>query len=155
MNNATGPKYSVEITQQTIEGANFVQEELVIIGTTPDPSYALLGYIPVEPRSVKIYLNGKILIQGVDYQIDDRKIAFTASLAESDTIYADYITSADVASIPAVTIDFDIPGQNVRISSSGSLQLFIDNAWYDMKPVRDPISGLIQFVPDQTPSLNQ
>lgn len=160
----TGPTVKLTINKQNIEEANFVQEALAIIGFSPATSYALLGYIPVDPMSVQVFKDGVYLLQGVDYTIDGRKIQFTTAFtgdggnpeAAVENCRASYITTNEVASIPAVTIAFDIPGQSVRVNgTSGLLQILVDGTWYDMYPEADPITGDITLVPSQDPSPNQ
>lgn len=146
---------TVTVTNQTLSLAdlNFVQEQLAPVGL----SYALLGYVPATPRTVQIFVNGALLIQGVHYTIDGRKIQFTADLqAANDVVAACYFTQNAVADIPAVEIAFDIPGQNVRISSAGSLQVLQDDGyWHDMIPSTNPITGDFTLEVDQDVSLNQ
>ena len=153
MNEATGPTYNHTTEELNIGDANHVQEALVLIGTTT--AYALLGYVPASAMSVQIFSNRLLLLQGVDYTIDGRKIAFTAPMAGTESIAAVYLTTNEVATIPAVTIAFDIPGQNVRIDDNGSLQINVSGVWYDMYPTANPVTGDISFQPSQTPSPNQ
>ena len=98
------------------------------------------------------------MLQGVDYTIDGRKIAFTAPFSDApatESAMATYITTNEVATIPAVEIAFDIPGQDVRIGVGGMLQILVDGTWYDMTPIADPITGAITFIAEQDASLNQ
>ena len=151
-----GPTYSVNITQPGVAGVNFVQEELAIVGTESDgESYALLGYTPTEDQCIQIFKDGLFLLQGTDYDVDGRKIAFNDPFGDSpstETARASYNTTAIVASIPAVEIEFDIPGLDVRVSSAGSLQVLVSNgddpetfSWHDMLPSVHPITGGITY----------
>jgi hypothetical protein len=164
MNEATGPTYSQAITQQTIEGANFVQEVLTIIGTdqtTPAESYSLLGYVPLSNRNVLIFKDGQLLLQTVDYQIDGRKIAFTEAFtddgngAATESCAAYYATTNEVGADQNDPITFDIPGSNVRLGVGGAMQILVEGVWYDMWPEVDPVTNAVTFVPDQDPSINQ
>lgn len=147
-----GPTHTNNITEISLKDMAFVQEQLAPVGLT----YALLGYTPSDPRSVIISVNGLTQLQGVDYNIDGRKIEFTPDLvAGNDKVVAVYYTGSAVADVPAVTIEFDIPGQDVRIGSHGALQILIDGTWYDMIPTTDPITGLFSYIPSDVASLNQ
>ena len=68
---------------------------------------------------------------------------------------ADYITSGAVAAPAAVTINFDVPNQNVRFAPNGRLQILIGSTWHDMLSVTNPVTGDITFVPDQSASSYQ
>lgn len=147
-----GPIVTSPITNVTLQDCNYVQEKLIPVGIT----YALLSYMPIDSRSVLLSINGCIALQGQDYIIDGRKLQFTPALqAANDVVVAIYPTVSPVADIPAVEIDFDIPGQTARVSPVGNLQILVDGLWYDLVPSTDPIAGTIVFVPDQVASLNQ
>lgn len=152
MESHTGPSVTHTSSEVSLKDMNFVQEQLSPVGL----EYALLGYTPVDPRNVMISINGALKLQGTDYLIDGRKIQFTPSLmAGNDAVYAAYATASTVATIPAVEIAFDIPGQNVRVGVGGIFQILVDGTWYDMTPIADPITGAITFVAEQDASLNQ
>lgn len=147
-----GPIVTSPITNVTLQDCNYVQEKVIPVGIT----YGLLSYMPINPRSVLLSINGCIALQGQDYIIDGRKLQFTPALqAANDIVVAIYPTVSHVADIPAVEIDFDIPGQSARVSPVGNLQILVEGLWYDLVPSTDPIAGTIVFVPDQVASLNQ
>jgi hypothetical protein len=148
----TGPNVNAPISSVTLENCNYVQEKIIPVGIT----YGLLSYMPINPRSVQLSINGSVALQGEDYIIDGRKLQFTPPLqAANDVVVAIYPTISPVADIPAIEIDFDIPGQSARLSPVGNLQILVDGMWYDLIPTTDPIAGTVVFVPDQEPSLNQ
>jgi hypothetical protein len=153
----TGPSYTNEITQQGISGASFVQETLTIVEES-GTKYALLGHTPIDAFSLKIYQNGSFKRRTNDYKVDGRKVEFTSAMtinAATDVIVADYLTVGAVAAPAAVTIDFDVPNQNVRFAPNGRLQILIDSSWHDMLSVTNPITNDVQFVADQNPSSYQ
>jgi hypothetical protein len=153
----TGPTYTNQITQQGITGASFVQETLIIV-VENNVDYALLGHTPIDPFSLKIFHNGSFLRRTNDYTVDGRKVQFNAALSinpASDVVVADYITVGNVAAPAAVTIDFDVPNQNVRFAPNGRLQILINTTWHDMLSVTNPITGDVTFVPDQSASSYQ
>ena len=159
-----GPTHSVTLVQPGVSGVNFVQEELVVV----EDEYALLGYTPSDPRSVMIFVDGLFCLQGesataITFVMDGRKVQFSEALpGAGEVVMASYNTTSVVAAIPAVEIEFDIPGQDVRVSSAGSLQVLVSNgddpetfSWHDMIPQVHPITGSISYDIDQDVSLIQ
>ena len=159
-----GPTHSVTLVQPGVSGVNFVQEELAMVGN----EYALLGYTPSDPRSVMIFVDGLFYLQGesataTTFVMDGRKVQFSEALpGAGEVVMASYNTTSVVAAIPSVEIDFDIPGQDIRVSSVGSLQVLVSNgddpetfSWHDMIPSVHPITGSITYDVNQTVSLIQ
>ena len=157
----SGPTHSISISQPGVAGVNFVQELLAMVGD----EYALLGYTPTTNRTVMIFVDGAFQLQGTAYNIDGRKIQFVVPLIGGEVVTASYNTLNTVASIPAVTIAFDIPGADVRVGSAGNLQILVTNgdadpgpetfSWHDMLPSVHPITGVITYDVDEDVSLNQ
>ena len=166
MNKATGPTHSLTLVQPGVEGVNFVQEELVMVGD----EYALLGYTPSDPRSVMVFVDRVFYMQGesataTTFVMDGRKLQFSEALSGGEVVVATYNTIDVVAAIPAVEIEFDIPGRDIRVSSAGSLQVLVSNgevapetetfSWHDMLPQVHPITGGITYDVVEAISPNQ
>lgn len=154
--NNIGPSFQTTIVNHDFDGINHVQEALAMVGD----EYALVGYVPASAASVNIFVDGLYQLQGVDYIIDGRKIQFVEALAGGETVTASYLTKNVVANIDYVAIAFDIPGQDVRMGSHGSLQVLVSDGeggyvWHDATASRHPITGDITFNVVQDPSPNQ
>lgn len=159
-----GPTHEITLVQPGVSGVNFVQEELVMVGN----EYALLGYTPSDPRSVQIFVDGVFFLNGAAaaptnyFDVDGRKVQFSTALSGGEVVMATYNTTSTVAAIPSVEIAFDIPGQDVRVSTAGSLQVLVSNgddpetfSWHDLIPSVHPITGGITYDVDQAVSLIQ